>query len=294
MMNIRQVWRRMSPMGASLLAVAVLLAGCGSSSGDETEQARATDPATSPEIAGTFTANGHTLFIECVGKGSPTMVLEVGEARLRGDLAKIQDAYKARMRVCTYDRANKGDSGEAATPRKGADLVEDLHGLLRAADVPGPYLLVGHSAGGLIVQAYAATYPADVVGLVAINPVAPWKPWLPVMAQMTPSERSQEIAFLTGTNGESLDYRDLSRAVEGPLPTSIPAYLLISSEAECPPDDTSCRRMIIKYDAVMQKVARQWGSAHLKVVDASHDIQFDDPQAVTAAIDDVLSRDPSS
>jgi pimeloyl-ACP methyl ester carboxylesterase len=294
MKHSTQLWRRTSALAAPVLALAVLLTGCGSSSGNESPRAQATHPITSPEIAQSFTANGHKLFIECVGKGSPTMVLEVGEGRLRGDLIAIQDAYKSRMRVCSYDRANKGDSGEAGIPRKGADLVADLHGLLRAADVPGPYLLVGHSAGGLIVQAYAATYPADVAGLVAINPVAPWKPWLRVMAQMTPSERREEVAFLTGTNGESLDYRDISRAVEDRVPTSIPAYLLISSEEECPPDNASCRRLITKYDAVMNEIAQHWGNAPLKIVDASHDIQFDDLEAVTAAIDNVLSRANSS
>jgi len=278
----------------SLLASAVLLTGCGSSSGSRSPDVHGDGATTSPGIARSFTANGHQLFIECVGDGAPTMVLEVGEGRLRGDLVKIQDAYKSRLRVCAYDRANKGASGEAVTPRKGADLVADLHDLLRAADVPGPYLLVGHSAGGLIAQAYAATYPADVVGLVAINPVAPWKVWLPVMAQMTPNERRDEVAFLTGANGESLDYRDVSRAVDGPLPASVPAYLLISSAEECPPDNAACRRLITQYDAVMKDVARQWGNAPLTVVDASHDIQFDDLYAVRAAIDDVLSRARSS
>ncbi|MCX6398182.1 MAG: alpha/beta hydrolase [Propionibacteriales bacterium] len=277
-------------MKASLLAAAVLLAGCGSSSADDAAPASATEATPSPGIARSFNANGHELFLECVGDGSPTMVLDVGEGRLRGDLAKIQEAYQARLRVCTYDRANKGDSGAAATPRKGADLVADLHELLRAAEVPGPYLLVGHSAGGLIAQAYAATYPAEVAGLVAINPVAPWKPWQPVIARMTPSERRDEIAFLSGTNGESLDYRDLSRAVEGLLPSSIPVSLLASSEAECPPGDAACRRLVAQYDAVMHEVARQWGNAPLTIVDASHDIQFDDLPAVTAAIDDVLAR----
>lgn len=73
-----------------------------------------------------------------------------------------------------------------------------------------------------------------------------------------------------------------------------PAYLLISAEAQCTPDNTSCRRMITKYDAVMQEIAQQWGNAPRKSSMPSHDIQFDDLQAVTAAIDDVLSRAHSS
>ncbi|MFL6156588.1 MAG: alpha/beta fold hydrolase [Marmoricola sp.] len=266
----------------------MLLLGCGSatSSAQKPTHTATTDPA----ISGSFEANGHQLFLECVGKGEPTMVLEVGEGRLHGDLARVQEAYKSRMRVCSYDRANKGASKEAATPRAGADVVADLHDLLRAAKVPGPYLLVGHSAGGLIAMAYAATHPDDVLGLVAINPVAPWKPWLPVMADMTASERRDEVAFLTGTNGESLNYKDISRSVDGPVPTTIPASFLVSSAVECPPGDGACSKMIARYDDVMRQVARRWGSAPLTVVDASHDIQFDDIDAVTTAIDDVLDR----
>lgn len=279
--------RRLLAAGACTVA-SVLVLGCGSA---RTSAQKPRHPSTAaPATSGSFVANGHELFLECVGQGKPTMVLEVGEGRLHGDLVRVQEVYKPRMRVCSYDRANKGASKEAATPRTGADVVADLHELLRAAKVPGPYLLVGHSAGGLIAMAYAATHPDDVVGLVAINPVAPWKAWLPVMADMTPSERREEVAFQTGTNGESLNYKDISRVVDGPVPTTIPASFLVSSAVECPPGDAACSEMIARYDVVMRQVARRWGSAPLTVVDASHDIQFDDIDAVTTAIDDVLAR----
>lgn len=275
----------------AMLAAVVLVAACGSSSEPEAAPSQPDAPTSSDSaIAGSFTANGHQLYLECTGDGAPTMVLEVGEGRTRGDLVKIQDAYEGSMRVCTYDRANKGESGQAAKPRKGADIAADLHDLLRVAHVPGPYLLVGHSAGGLIVEAYAARFPDEVSGVVAINPVAPWRPWVPVMARMTADERRSEVDFLTGHNGEFLDYRDIGRAVEGRLPTRIPASVLVSSPVECPPTDASCPKTITAYDKVMRQFAHRWGNASFQVVDASHDIQFDDLGVVTAAIDDVISR----
>lgn len=122
------------------------------------------DPSTSGEAqSGTFTVNGRELLLDCVGEGDTTMVLEVGEGAPYQALAAIGDIYESQMRVCSYDRAS-GDR----------DIASDLNGLLKVAKVPGPYVFVGHSAGGLLVQAYAAAYPEETVGVVAINPVPPW------------------------------------------------------------------------------------------------------------------------
>jgi hypothetical protein len=286
-------------LGGVLAVAAVLVAGCGGSSDDA--GSKATTTATSPTpsgqassgtIKGTYEVNGHDLHLECAGHGEPTMVLEVGEGRTRVDLAAIQSAYDTKLRVCSYDRANKGESGEAPTPRSGADLVSDLHGLLEAAQVPGPYLLVGHSAGGILVLAYAATHPDEVAGVVALNPVAPFKPWMAAAAKlMDAGERESEVAFLTGTNGESLDYRDLSRQIErSPAATGVPLHVVASTAAQCPPGDSVCRRMAPTYESILKELTEQWGGGRLTMVDASHDIAFDDLDAVTQAIDDVLSR----
>jgi pimeloyl-ACP methyl ester carboxylesterase len=289
---------------AHLLALglsAALASGCGGSSGKDADSPPKTGPTGSTPashpvednaIKGSFAVNGRDLFLECVGEGEPTMVLEVGEGRTRVDLGVIQEAYDAQLRVCSYDRANKGESGEAPTPRTGDDLVSDLHGLLQAADVPGPYLLVGHSAGGLLVLAYAATHPDDVAGVVALNPVAPWKPWMAAADKlMTSAERKDEVAFLTGTNGESLDYRDVSRQLDRfPAPQDVPLHLVVSTVAQCPDTDSLCARMAPTYQGVLERLSRQWGQGRFTAVEASHDIAFDDIDAVKAAIDDVIAR----
>ena len=97
------------------------------------------------------------------------MILEAGEAVPSDAMDAVRAAYDSELRVCSYDRANQGQSGSAPTPRTADDLIQDLHGLLAAAKVRGQYLLVGHSAGGLLVQAYAAAYPGEVAGVVALN-----------------------------------------------------------------------------------------------------------------------------
>ena len=74
-------------------------------------------------------------------------------------------------RVCSYDRANLpgGSSDPAPKPQTAADIVTDLHKLLAAARVPGPFVLAGHSNGGLFARLYATTYPQQVKGLVLID-----------------------------------------------------------------------------------------------------------------------------
>ncbi|AXK60579.1 hypothetical protein C0J27_02365 [Candidatus Chromulinivorax destructor] len=72
---------------------------------------------------------------------------------------------------CSYDRAGLGFSSRSLAPRTAANIVKDLHLLLKTANIPGPYILVGHSFGGLCTQLYCATYPEQVVGMVLIESV---------------------------------------------------------------------------------------------------------------------------
>ena len=94
----------------------------------------------------------------------------------------IAPAVARDSRVCVYDRAGRGWSDPAASPPDGAQIATDLHTLLDRAHVPGPYVLAGHSFGGLYVRTYAAKYPDEVAGLVLVdstaannNPVSPPK-----------------------------------------------------------------------------------------------------------------------
>jgi pimeloyl-ACP methyl ester carboxylesterase len=282
--------RRAAVLGLSLL----VLAGCASGGTDDPENRDATSAATptAATLSGTFEVNGRELYLDCSGEGEPTIVLEVGEGRLLSDLDVLRAANESQRRVCSYDRANKGRSGAAPTPRSGEQLVTDLHGLLESADVPGPYVLVGHSAGGLVVQAYAATYPDDVAGVVALNPVPPWKPWsTSAMRIMTPRERRGEAAYMDGANGESLDYRSISRQIEDhPVPRDIPFGLVISTVDQCHSPEDVCGRTYDAYEAIMERVAGQWGMGELSEVRASHEIYADATDEVQAVIVDVLDQ----
>ena len=117
--------------------------------------------------------DGHGMHLSCTGTGSPTVVLEPGAGDMASTMAWIAPAVARDTRVCVYDRPGRGWSQESDAPQDGTRVAADLHALLHAAHVPGPYVLAGHSFGGLYVMAYAAHFPADVAGMVLIDSTAP-------------------------------------------------------------------------------------------------------------------------
>ena len=116
---------------------------------------------------------GHRLHLYCTGSGSPTVVLEPGGGASSSDFGWITPAVARDTRVCVYDRAGRGWSDAADGPQDGAHIAADLHTLLQRAHVPGPYVLAGHSFGGLYVQSFAAQFPDQVAGMVLLDSTAP-------------------------------------------------------------------------------------------------------------------------
>jgi pimeloyl-ACP methyl ester carboxylesterase len=122
-------------------------------------------------IAGTVDVGGYSLYIMCMGEGSPTVVFEAGLGMggwtgWSGALAEVSKHTLA----CAYSRAGEGGSDPPiSVPRTSQDIVDDLHTLLTNAPIPGPYILVGHSIGGLNVRLYSSQYSQDVVGLIFID-----------------------------------------------------------------------------------------------------------------------------
>ncbi len=114
----------------------------------------------------------YRLHLECTGSRGPTVILEPGGGGSAATMGWIAPAVARDSRVCVYDRAGRGWSDPAASPPDGAQIATDLHRLLDRAHVPGPYVLAGHSFGGLYVRTYAAKYPEEVAGLVLVDSTA--------------------------------------------------------------------------------------------------------------------------
>lgn len=117
---------------------------------------------------------GYKLHISCTGSGSPTVILEAGLGLPAAEMSGwIQPGVATVTRVCVYDRAGMGWSELAETPRDGVAIATDLHTLLTRAEIDGPYVLAGHSSGGVYAQVFAAQYPDEIAGLVLLDSQPP-------------------------------------------------------------------------------------------------------------------------
>ena len=126
---------------------------------------------------------GHRIHLNCTGSGSPTVVLQPGGGDFSSVWARIAPVVAAHTRVCVYDRPGRGWSEPTDRPQDAAQVASDLHTLLQRAHVPGPYVLAGHSFGGLYVLTHADRYPDDVAGMVLIDSTNPATQAVPANAK---------------------------------------------------------------------------------------------------------------
>lgn len=172
----------------TVVVTGLLVAGCGSisASGLPSERATASSPSSTagesasptsaPSSASLFgefdLGDGHKLHLECIGEGSPTIVIDVGnDDTIHGSWGAVFQPMSRISRTCAYDRANLGRSDPDPGPRTVKDLGDDLLTLLRVAKIPGPFVFVGGSFGGNIASVLAANHPEDVAGLVFIDSI---------------------------------------------------------------------------------------------------------------------------
>jgi pimeloyl-ACP methyl ester carboxylesterase len=120
----------------------------------------------------------HRLHLIEAGGGSPTILLEAGLMSTVLSWSELQRALAGSFRVVSYDRAGLGWSELGPMPRTADRIVDELHTLLERAAISPPYVLVGHSFGGLTMPLFAARFPDEVAGMVLVDPVAPaeWNP----------------------------------------------------------------------------------------------------------------------
>jgi len=125
------------------------------------------------EGSGRFVAigNGRSLYMECVGSGSPAVVLEAGFGADTHSWQDVQPEVGRGTRTCSYDRAGTGNSVAPPGVRDARDEIADLRRLLARARVEPPYVLVGHSYGGVLARVFAHLYPSETAGLVLIDTV---------------------------------------------------------------------------------------------------------------------------
>ena len=240
---------------------------------------RTPNPMANPVIDGDFAvaADGRTLHVVCWGKGSSTVLLESG---IPSDGLQQFATYgytftsliASRTRTCAYDRAGSGSADPAPNkPRSLDDVTGDLHALLAAAEINGPYVLVGSSGGGMIVTYYAAHYADGVTGVVMLDVPAP-------SATLTLKE-APELAWDSPQNPEHLDivpgFENRLAAERFPFPA--PLIVITATGGQSNVAD--------------QAFWLDW-SPHASQIELSggHDIYNSQPQAVADQILGLLAR----
>jgi pimeloyl-ACP methyl ester carboxylesterase len=136
--------------------------------------AEAADAKTYPPPGQFIDVGGYNLHINCTGTGGPTVVIVSGLGDWSTTWAgSVQPEVAKTTRVCTYDRPGFGWSDPNSLPSDAAQFAAELHTLLQNANVPGPYVMVGHSLGGLIVRVFAHDYASEVAGVVFVDSMNP-------------------------------------------------------------------------------------------------------------------------
>ena len=136
--------------------------------------AEASDAKAYPPPGQLVDVGGYRLHINCMGNGSPTVVIDAGLGDWSTSWAGyVQPEVAKTTRICTYDRAGMGWSEAGPLPRDAVQFAKELHTLLQNANIPGPYVMVGHSLGGLPVRVFVHDYASEISGVVLIESMNP-------------------------------------------------------------------------------------------------------------------------
>lgn len=181
-----------------------------------------------------------TLHLDCRGTGSPTVLLEAGATGFAATWGWVQPELARTTRVCAYDRAGMGWSGAPAGERRATTIARELHAALERAGERGPYVIAGHSLGGIFAQAYTVLYPDEVAGLVLVDPshpdqterfaagtVAEWRQFVRMIGA-TPTLARLGVLRATGLLAKSADGLPVEAYRQAEIFAASPAHLATS------------------------------------------------------------------
>lgn len=265
---------------------------------------------------------GYKLHIDCEGMGSPTVVLDAGLGDWSTHWTTVQNLLRTDTRVCSYDRAGYGWSDPGPRPRDSARIVSELHSLLRLAQIEPPYLLVGHSFGGLNMRLFTSTYASEVMGLVLVDashpeslpyarneertapaasaanqlmvmyPFDQGESKLPFEAQAAIHDNLLHTKSLVTTRSE---YRHLGSSVtellKAPPIGNIPLIVLSRGLREWPADKEGDAKEQAWHTQQLELVKLSSRGSQRTATKSGHQIHLDEPELVAATVREMLAAD---
>jgi pimeloyl-ACP methyl ester carboxylesterase len=248
------------------------------------------EPTPAPQL---IEVQGRKLSIQCLGDGSPVVILESGLGVYSGTWYKVVPEIAKFTRVCIYDRYGLGLSEPPLTPRTSDHMVAELHELLTKAQVSPPYILVGQSFGGLNIHLFASTYPQEVVGLVFVDAIHPDfdNRLEPLLSPAQAQQRREDLEL----NQEGIKFKDILASEDqvraaGPVP-DVPIIVIrhgipFEGGADWPTE---------KVEALWEELQNDLAtlSSQGKVIlaeNSHHRIEEDRPDVVIAAIQEIFKQ----
>lgn len=276
-----------------------------------------------PPVGRMVSVGDHSMHLYCTGEGSPTVVLESGLGEGALSWSAVQPSLSATSRVCSYDRSGSFWSEPSKAGRSSDAIAQELMTLLTNAGEKGPYVLVGHSIGGLHVRAFSARYPDSVVGMVLVDSsheeqnsrlghpswailvfkaqtylarIGLWRllglpanNWRSVPAEMQPTYR--ELGLQTKNYGEALQEKAAADKLEAAgvqansIGRELPLAVLSQGGAGVNPEQYKAFVELHKELAAFSS-----RSTHTVVSNSGHFIQLDQPQVVIDAVNRVIDQ----
>ena len=242
---------------------------------------------TAPYLAGgqRIDIGPRSLYIDCRGSGSPTVVLEAGSGSDSGTWSAVHDALATTTRTCAYDRTGRGRSDPRARHTL-AEAAADLRAVLDAAGEPGPYIVVGHSLGGAYGRVFAGADPAQMAGLVLVDAFNPdlEAAWIHPLLGTLRGEYQTRLDGLRAhvSQVDSLDWPASEEQLRAAALEGLPIEVLVAPRREPRLDDATNAAIADAWQAAHKSLspghvtyAIAWG--------AGHNIHIDRPDLVIEA-----------
>lgn len=244
---------------------------------------------------------GRHINMHCAGSGRPTVILMAGIFSWSLVWYKTQPLMAQTTRVCAFDRAAYGFSDPPPRPQILSDVVNDLHAVLTGGAIPGPYVLVGHSLGGLEARVYAQRWPQEIAGMVLVDTAVAAEGLIDESPSDTPAAFrkvwpqfftaqyfADKVSLMSSVYTHRYDSADHNRLGAMPL-------VVLSAQSTAKTSTPAAARFSRSYQQLWIRMHE--GLAHLSsrgihrtIKGSGHHIQLDKPQEVIDAVDEVLRQ----